>query len=129
MQDSSLPFIQAAGQEIYDRKGFNILALDLKGISVMTDYCIIAEGNVDRHNKALAAAIIAKLRILGIKPAHVDGEETGDWIVIDYLDFVIHLFVPSQREKFSLEHLWRNSKIVDLKISVEKPATLSNNLV
>jgi len=121
--------LQEAAQEIFDRKGFNILGLDLRGQSTMTDYYLIAEGSVDRHVKALASSITDRLEKLGIKAAHVEGEAIGDWIVIDYVDFIIHLFTPATREKYKLEQLWNQSKIVDLKISVENSPVNNNNRV
>lgn len=107
-------------QAIFDKKGFNILVLDVRGISSMADYYIIAEGNVDRHVRALAQAIKEALENLGESPNHVEGEQSGDWIVLDYTDIVIHLFIPELREKYALEELWKESKIVDVKIAVEK---------
>jgi len=105
-------------QAIFDKKGFNILALDVRGISTMTDYFVIAEGTVDRHVQALGRAIMDKLDEKGIAPLHVEGLLTGDWVVIDYNDIVIHLFMEGIREKYALEELWNKSKIVDLHIDV-----------
>lgn len=109
-------------QAVYDKKGFNILVLDVRKVSTMTDYFIIAEGTVDRHVKALSHAIIDELSAHGRKnPLHVEGQQEGDWIVLDYADFVIHLFVPELREKYALEELWREGHIVDVKINTAKP--------
>lgn len=105
-------------QTIFDKKGFNILALDVHGISTMTDFFMIAEGTVDRHVQALARAIIDKLKEHGISPTHVEGMASGDWIVIDYTDIMIHLFMEDLRGKYSLEELWKESKLVDLHIVV-----------
>ncbi len=105
-------------QAIFDKKGFNILALDVRGISTMTDYFLIAEGTVDRHVQALGRAIIDKLEEHGVKPIHVEGMQSGNWIVIDYIDIVIHLFMEDLREKYALEELWKESKIVDLHIAL-----------
>lgn len=105
-------------QAIFDKKGFNILALDVHGISTMTDYFMIAEGSVDRHVQALGRMIIDKLDENGIKPLHVEGMQTGDWLVIDYGDIVIHLFMEGLREKYALEELWKDSRLVDLHIVI-----------
>jgi len=107
-------------QIIYDKKGFNILALDVKGVSSICDYIIIAEGNVERHIKAIANEIIEQLKKLNEKPLHVEGLQESDWIVIDYLDIIVHLFKPQLRETYALEKLWNKGKIIDLKIKVEK---------
>lgn len=107
-------------QAIYDKKGFNILALDLRGISSMTDYVIIAEGSVDRHVKSLATSIRHQLGSVKITPYQVDGEKDAEWVVMDYGDVMIHLFIPDVREKYNLEELWNKAKIVDLDIVVDK---------
>jgi len=109
-------------QAIYDKKGFNILVLDVHNVCTMTDFFIIAEGTVDRHVKALSQTIIDELSLHGGRsPLHVEGQQEGDWIVLDYADFVIHLFIPELREKYALEELWREGKIVDVKIVTAKP--------
>lgn len=114
--------LNTIAQVIYDKKGFNILALDVKGISSISDYIVIAEGNVDRHVAAIGKAIEDELREKGVKPVHVEGFKTGDWVVLDYSDVMVHLFMPGLREKYSLERLWNESKIVDLDIDISKPA-------
>lgn len=112
--------LNVISQAIYDKKGFNILALDVRGISTMTDYCVIAEGTVDRHVKSLYSSIKDQLGELGIDLYHAEGIKDGDWIVMDYGDFVIHLFIPDLREKYALEELWKKAKIVDVDIVVSK---------
>lgn len=109
--------LTAISQSIFDKKGFNTLILDVRKFSTMTDYFIIAEGNVDRHVKAIGSAIIDKLREFGWKPLHVEGEALGEWIVVDFGEIVIHLFIPELREKYSLEELWRQGKVVDVEIN------------
>ncbi|MBF8262950.1 MAG: hypothetical protein HW387_615 [Parachlamydiales bacterium] len=102
-------------QIIYDRKGSNILALDLKGLSSITDYLVIAEGNVDRHVISIAKSIIEDLKEV---PFHIEGLANGDWVVLDFSNVVVHLFQPGLREKYSLEKLWKEGQIVDLSINV-----------
>ncbi len=110
--------LNAISQAIFDKKGFNILALDVRGISTLTDYVIIAEGNVDKHVASLAHAIIGTLEKLGIRPLYVEGLKSGDWVVIDYLYIMVHLFMPGLRDKYQLEQLWKEGSIVDLHIDV-----------
>lgn len=107
-------------QTLYDKKGFNILALDVREVSSLTSYFIIAEGNVDKHVVALAKAIIGDLKKEGHLPIHVEGLDIGDWVVIDYLDVVIHLFMPGVRQKYQLEELWHEGKVFDLEISITR---------
>ncbi len=111
-------YLNAIAQSIFDKKGFNILALDLRQISTLTDYVIIAEGNVERHVIALAHAVIDRLEELGQKPSCTEGMREGDWVVIDYLHMMVHLFIPSMRDRYQLEELWRQGHILDLKLEV-----------
>lgn len=104
-------------QTIYDKKGVNILALDVRGVSTLTDYVVIAEGNVDRHVTAIAEAVVQALKEAGHPPIHVEGLQTGDWVVLDYLTFMVHLFMPGLRDKYRLEDLWKKGRICDLTIN------------
>jgi ribosome-associated protein len=117
---STLKDLNRIAQVIYDKKGFNILVLDVREICTMTDFFIIAEGNVDRHVKALSHAISDEFSQRGVEPLHIEGQQEGDWVVLDYGDFVIHLFVPELREKYALEELWNEGRIVDVKIDTSK---------
>lgn len=120
MELDLLENLNLAAQTIFDKKGFNILALDVRGISTITDYFLIAEGNIDRHITAISKAIQDNLREIKVHPLHIEGERQGDWIVLDYNDFIIHLFASDERQKYSLEDLWKEAKIVDLNIVVKK---------
>ena len=118
MQKDDLFILNTIAQTIFDKKGMNILALDVRNCSSMTDYVLIAEGNVDRHVIAIASAVEAALKELGISTAHEEGIKTGDWIVLDYMQIMVHIFIPGVREKYQLEELWREAEIVDLSIDI-----------
>lgn len=119
MNDQQEEILNVIAQKIYDKKGFNILALDVRGISSLTDYFLIAEGNAERHVQSLSREVLETLDELKIPQFHVDGGITGDWIVIDCGHILIHLFISELREKYSLEELWHEGEIVDLKIKLE----------
>ena len=119
---NSLFLLNAIAQIIYDKKGHNILAVDVQGLSSITDYLLIAEGNVDRHVMSMAHAIEETLGERGVFPLQSEGMKTGDWIVLDYGAIMVHLFMPGLREKYSLERLWSESKMVELEIETEKRA-------
>jgi len=108
-------FIQKICQAIYDKKGFNILALDVRGISTVTDYLIIAEGNVDRHVMAIANTIVEET---GTVPHHIEGMQSGDWVLLDFVDVIVHIFLPEMREKFRLEELWSKGKPIELNLTL-----------
>jgi ribosome-associated protein len=122
MNRTPLETLNAIAQVIYDKKGFNILALDVQGMSSITDFLLIAEGNVDRHVSSIAKAITDELNEKGEKPVHAEGLKIGDWAVLDFGEITVHIFSPGLRERYSLERLWSESKIVDLEIDVSSPA-------
>lgn len=107
--------IDSVSKIIYEKKGFHLLALDLRGVSSVTDYILVAEGNVNRHLKAIANAILQEVEE---KPYRVEGLDESDWIVIDYLDLMVHLFLPNVRGKYQLEKLWPEAKLIDLKLEM-----------
>ena len=116
------PYLNQIAQIIFDKKGSNILALDIRGISSLgglADFVIIAEGNVDKHVSAIANTIVDELKKIGIKPSYIEGLQNGDWAVINYLDTMVHIFEPGLREKYRLEDLWNKGAIIDLKINIE----------
>jgi len=110
-------------QILYDKKGSNILTLDVRGLSSIADYVVIAEGNVDRHVSAMARAVLDELKDKGEGSFHVEGLQTGDWVVLDFAGVMVHIFSPGLREKYSLEKLWKESKIVDLEINTSSHNT------
>lgn len=111
------PFLNLIAQTIYDKKGINSLALDVRGISTLTDYVVIAEGNVDRHVMGIANGILDALEERGIQPHHVEGLQDGEWVVLDFMNVMVHLFSPGFRDKYQLEELWKEGKILDLEIN------------
>jgi ribosome-associated protein len=110
--------LNSIAQIIYDKKGINTLVLDVSGVSTITDYAVIAEGNVDRHVIAIGQAIQQAMAERGERPAYVEGMQTGDWVVLDYIEVMVHLFMPGFREKYQLEKLWKEGKIVDVKVDL-----------
>ncbi len=114
--------VREIAQILFDKKGSNIIAIDVKGISSITDYVIIADGNVDRHIIALAKEVENIMRGAGEKAAHVEGIQHGDWIVLDYFQVVIHLLVPKMRGKYQLERLWPDGKVLDLSLQEKRIA-------
>lgn len=112
-----MPVLNRIAQVIYDKKGMNILGLDVRGVSSMTDYVIIAEGNVDRHVAAIADAVIDVMKEEGHTPVHTEGRQLGDWVVIDFLDIMVHLFSPGLRDKYHLEDLWKDGQLLDFTIN------------
>ena len=111
--------LNAISQIIYDKKGFNILVLDVRGLSTMTDYYVIAEGTVDRHVQALCRALKDLASTHDLAFLRVEGERSGDWVVMDSGDIIVHLFTSDMREKYALEELWTKAKIIDTDIIIK----------
>jgi ribosome-associated protein len=91
---------------LFDRKGLDVTLLDLRGISSATDWFVIATGTSDTHVGALADNVVDGLKQHGVRPLNVEGEREGRWVLIDYFDFVVHVFHPAAREFYQLERLW-----------------------
>jgi ribosome-associated protein len=84
-----------------------VVVLDLRGLSDVTDFFIVCHGSSDRHVLAVTESIEGRLRReLGIRPAHVEGRNLGDWVLLDFIDFVAHVFVTEKRDFYRLERLW-----------------------
>lgn len=90
------------------------MLLDVKGVSNITDNLIIAEGFVDRHVMALAQAVESSLKDMGKPVFKHEGLHSGEWIVLDYFDFMVHIFAPGYRDRYELEKLWPEAKLVDI---------------
>jgi ribosome silencing factor RsfS/YbeB/iojap len=98
-------------QILLDKKAEKITVLKLKGITEMTDYLVICSGNSTRQNNALADALQETLKKeLDLQPLGVEGKRLAEWILVDYVDFVINIFSADWRKKYSLEKLWMDAK-------------------
>ena len=89
-----------------DRKARELAVLDLRGISTATDFFFLATGTSDIHVRGIAEHIIEELKKKDVRPDHVEGLRGGRWVLIDYIDFVVHVFHPAAREFYQLERLW-----------------------
>jgi ribosome-associated protein len=106
--------IKKAVQILLDKKADKITVLKLTGISEMTDYMVICSGNSSRQNFALADALQENLKKdLNLQPLGVEGNRLAEWILVDYVDFVINIFSADWRKKYALEKLWMDAKRYD----------------
>ena len=87
------------------------MLLDLAGVSDMTDFFIIASGTSDTHVRSTAEHVMEELRKTGNRPSHVEGLEQGRWVLLDYVDFVVHVFHPTLRGFYQLERLWGDAEV------------------
>jgi len=112
MESWQQEFLERAAREIYAKKGWNVLVLDVRLCPAITDFVIVAEGSADVHVKAIAHHLLDEMYKQGVRPYAMQGLSEGDWIVMDCLWFVVHLFKPGMRERYDLESLWRESELV-----------------
>jgi len=106
--------IELAIRAAEDKKAQDITVLDLKNASGFTDYFVICSGANAREIHAIADAVIKAQAAHGSKPAHVEGYDRSEWVLVDYFDFIVHIFSPETRAFYGLERLWGNAERVDL---------------
>jgi len=106
--------IKKAVETLLDKKAEKVTVLRLKGLSEMTDYLIVCSGNSARQNKALADAVRESLKKdLQLQPLGSEGETAAEWILVDYVDFIVNIFSAEWRKKYALEKLWMDAKRYD----------------
>jgi ribosome-associated protein len=98
--------VERAAELALERKAADVVALDLASISGATDYFLLASGRSDVQVKAIADNIVEQLKNEEIRPEHVEGLQGGRWVLIDYIDFVVHVFHEEARHFYQLEALW-----------------------
>lgn len=122
VKQDSIQLIQTLAAALDAKKGVHIMAIDLRGVSSLTDFFLIAEGTVERHVIALGKTVVETLRSQGITPVYTEGLNTGDWVVIDSSDLVVHLLTATMRDKYRLEQLWQGGQIIDLDLKEHQVA-------
>ena len=103
-----------AGQLALTKKGFDIKILRLQELSSICDYFVIVSGAADIQVKAIARAIDDGLRKTGYKPYHIEGMDEGNWVLLDYIDVVIHVFLEPTRQFYALEKLWGDAPMEEI---------------
>jgi len=98
--------IALAAESALARKAEGVVALDLRGISPATDFFVLATGNSDIQVRAIADHIREELAKEDVRPLHVEGMDRARWVLLDYVDFVVHVFHPLARDFYQLELLW-----------------------
>jgi ribosome-associated protein len=104
--------IIAAVKAADDKQAVDLIVMDLRKAAGFTDYFVICSGTNARHVRAIADGITETLLERGSKPAHVEGYDRSEWILLDYFDFVVHIFAPETRLFYGLERLWGDATLV-----------------
>ena len=104
--------VELARAAAEDKKAGDLVILDLRKAAGFTDYFVICSGTSARQLRAIADGVTEALAAVGARPAHVEGYEGSEWILLDYFDFIVHVFLPETRSFYGLERLWGNAERV-----------------
>ena len=96
-----------------DRKAVDMLTLEVGSLTSITDYMVIASGTSDRHVKSIADNVIEKAKAAGAEVLGLEGQEFGEWVLVDLTDVVVHIMQPRVREFYKLENLWNLDTVPD----------------
>lgn len=101
-----------AAQLCLDYKANDVVLLDLHGVTDMTDYFVIASGTSDTHVRSIGERLLDDLRKEGLHAHHIEGLQSGRWVLLDFVDFVVHIFHPTLRTFYQLERLWSDAEVI-----------------
>ena len=97
-----------------EKKGLDIKVIEISDVSVIADYMVIATGNSSTHVKALADEVETQRDDMGISVSHIEGYRSNSWILLDYIDIIVHVFSNEAREYYDLERLWEDGTDIDI---------------
>lgn len=106
--------VSLAVKAALDKQAVDIAVLDLRQAAGFTDFFVICSGTNPRQIRAIADGIRDALAVQGVKPAHVEGYERSEWVLLDYFDFIVHIFGRETRTFYGLERLWGNAETVEV---------------
>jgi ribosome-associated protein len=114
--------VTAVIQACLDKKAEEISILEMeKGPGAFTDYFVLCSGTNPRQVQAIADEVELRLKSTGVRPAHVEGYRQGEWILVDYVDFVVHVFSEKARKFYDLERLWKTAQRLEPSELTPKP--------
>ncbi len=108
-REMALRIVEAAD----DRRAENLVVLDMRGLMTICDYFVICNGRSRLHVDAIAEEVEQQMSELGLEPQHVEGIPDSSWVIIDYLDVVVHIFEPDARGFYNLEGLWGDAARIE----------------
>lgn len=121
--------VAAAIQACLDKKAEELSILEMeKGSGAFTDYFVLCSGSNPRQVQAIADEVELRLKATGLRPTHIEGYNQAEWVLIDYVDFVVHVFSEKARKFYDLERLWKSAKRLqpaDLKAAPRRRRTAS----
>ena len=118
---SSQRLANLIGRYALEKKAADIKVLDLRKVADITDYFLVCSAEVELQGRAIADHITASLKKKGIKAWHAEGYQNSKWILLDYVDVVVHIFLDETREFYGLERLWGDAKVKEIKEKIRVP--------
>ncbi len=106
--------VTRAVRAAFDKKATNVVVLDLRHTSAFTDFFVLCSGQNTRQVKAIADNVEDTLREAGVRPAHVEGYNRAEWILMDFFSLIVHVFAPHTRDFYSLERLWGDAERIEM---------------
>jgi ribosome-associated protein len=109
MTEAVVPMVQLESvvkTALEDLKAVEPVMLDVRGKTAITDMMFVASGNSTRHVKSIANSVVDKAKQAGVRPVGIEGEDAGEWILVDLGDAVVHVMLPKVRELYRLERIW-----------------------
>jgi ribosome-associated protein len=107
---SNLALAQRAAQIAIENKAQDVIILDLRGVTDMTDFFIVASGTSDTAVRSIGQHVAEEMKKEGSPAAHTEGLDKGRWVLLDFVDFVVHVFHPTLRNFYQLERLWADAE-------------------
>jgi ribosome-associated protein len=108
------PELTRAVRAALDKKAADVVVLDLRKTPAFTDFFVLCSGLNPRQVKAIADAVEESLRAARVRPAHIEGYDRAEWVLMDFFSFIVHVFTPQTREFYSLERLWGDAERIEI---------------
>jgi ribosome-associated protein len=102
-----------AARAASSKQGEAIVVLDVRDLITITDYFVIVSGTSERQVKTIADEVVSSLKGQGVRPVRHEGEPAAGWVLLDFVDFVVHVFSQEQREYYRLDNLWADAPVID----------------
>ncbi len=106
--------VSKAVRAALDKKALDVVVLDLRNTPAFTDFFVLCSGQNQRQVKAIADAVEETLRAAKVRPAHTEGYDRAEWVLMDFFTFIVHVFTPQTREFYSLERLWGDAERIEV---------------
>ena len=106
--------VARAVKAVLDKKAVNVVVLDLRHTPAFTDFFVLCSGQNARQVKAIADNVEEVLRAAKVRPAHIEGYDRSEWVLMDFFNFIVHVFSPQTREFYALERLWGDAERIEI---------------